>query len=74
MPTRRDPPLRAAWIVLSPDAAALDRALQGVEAHRLSFWDGILWALAKRNGVTVIVSEDGSTGAVVDQVAFRSPF
>jgi stage V sporulation protein B len=66
--------LRAAWTIFSPDAETVGLALLGVEAHRLSFWDAMLWALAKQNGVTVILSEDGPSGCVVGQVAFRSPF
>ena len=66
--------LRAAWTLLSPEAETTRLARPGVYAHRLSFWNAMLWALAKQNGVTVILSEDGPRGSVVDQVAFRSPF
>src|SRR5665213_720356 len=51
-----------AWqSVLAVQAAAaedLADALQTVSAHRLSFWDAILWATAQRVGVRHLLTED----------------
>src|SRR5437016_417523 len=33
-------------------------ALEAVRAHRLSFWDAMLWALAQRAGVRCLLTED----------------
>ena len=62
------------WTVLLPTASTLETALDGVRDHRLSFWDAMLWAMAKENDLAVIVTEDGPTGATIGGVTFRSPF
>jgi predicted nucleic acid-binding protein len=40
----------------------------------LSFWDALVWATARANGVTVIHTEDFAHGRVVDGVGFLDPF
>ena len=66
--------LQAAWTIHSPTRETVSLALQGVAEHHLSFWDAMLWAVAKENGLGEILSEDGPTGTPVGSVLFRSPF
>jgi len=40
----------------------------------LSFWDALVWATARANGVSVIHTEDFAHGRVVDGVRFLDPF
>jgi len=66
--------LGSAWRVFTLDGATVALALTGVSEHRLSFWDAMLWATAKRNGCSAILSEDGPTGSTVGGVLYESPF
>ena len=65
---------RRSWTVLLPSAATLDAALDTIREHRLSFWDAMLWAVARENGLAEIVTGDGPTGATVGGIRFRNPF
>ena len=66
--------LGAAWPVLRPDTKTVVLALAASSAHHLSFSDAMIWAIAKQNGVTAILSEDGPTGATIEGVLFESPW
>jgi predicted nucleic acid-binding protein len=68
----------AAWRVVFPVEAAsladLDHAMRAVREYRLSFWDALLWATARRAGVAVLVSEDFQDGRVIEGVRIANPF
>ena len=66
--------LSRAFRVLAPDAGTVSAALGGVVAHGLSFWDAMIWAVAKQNGVVEILSEDFQSGRDVEGVLFTNPF
>lgn len=59
--------------VLRPSTSTVESALVGVEKHQLSFWDAMLWAIAKENGVGEILSEDFQDGQTLEGVRFRNP-
>ena len=42
--------------------AALEEAMEAVEEHRLSFWDAMVWATARRSGCSALVTEDMQHG------------
>lgn len=50
------------------------QALVGVAAHGLAFWDALLWAVARENGVMTIYSEDFQHGQTIEGVRFVNPF
>jgi predicted nucleic acid-binding protein len=64
-----------AWCAVLPVQAADDSdlltALEAVRAHRLAFWDAMLWASAQRAGVRHVLTEDGFT---LQGVTFINPF
>ena len=60
--------------VTSADDTALTDAMDAVEEHRLSFWDAMLWATARRIGCSAIVSEDMRDGRRLSGVEFVNPF
>jgi predicted nucleic acid-binding protein len=68
----------AAWEVVLPVAAAqwddLPAALDAVKAHRLAFWDAMLWATARRIGVHHMLTEDLQDGFQLESVKFVNPF
>lgn len=67
-----------AWTAVLPVQAADDSdlfaALAAVRAHRFSFWDAMLWASAKRAGISYLLTEDLQDGFVFQGVAFIDPF
>jgi predicted nucleic acid-binding protein len=67
-----------AWCAVLPIQAAADgdlfAALEAVRAHRLAFWDAMLWASAQRVGVRHMLTEDFQDGFVLQDVTFINPF
>ena len=67
-----------AWRAVMPVQAADDSdllaALEAVRAHRLAFWDAMLWASARRAGVRHLVTEDLQDGLTLQGVKFINPF
>ncbi len=67
-----------AWLAVLPVQSADDSdlvlALEAVHAHRLPFWDAMLWASAQRGGVRHILSEDFQDGFELQDVTFINPF
>ncbi len=67
-----------AWRTVLPVQAADDDdlavALDAVKAHRLGFWDAMLWASARRAGVRHLLTEDLQDGFVLQGVRFINPF
>jgi predicted nucleic acid-binding protein len=67
-----------AWRAVLPIQAAdgddLAAALEAIRAHRLSFWDAMLWASAQRAGVRCLLTEDLQDGLILQSVRFVNPF
>ncbi len=67
-----------AWRAVLPIQAANDddltAALEAVTAHRLPFWDALLWASAQRAGVRCLLTEDLQDGFMLQSVRFVNPF
>ena len=83
--TRKDkmPPREAEaqlrdWMNLFPIVTAksktLLRAIKAANQHTLSFWDAMLWAVARDAGVTMIISEDFQHDRVLEGIQFCNPF
>ena len=47
---------------------------RATEDHGLSYWDALIWAAAKLNGVPYLISEDMQHGRVLENVRFLHPF
>lgn len=66
------------WCAVLPvqpaDESDLFKALEVVRAHRLAFWDAMLWASARRAGVRHLLTEDFQDGFVLQDVTFINPF
>jgi predicted nucleic acid-binding protein len=60
--------------VQAADESDLFTALEAVGAHRLAFWDAMLWASAQRAGVRHMLTEDFQDGFVLQDVTFINPF
>jgi predicted nucleic acid-binding protein len=66
---------RAVLPVQAADNSDLSAALDAVvRAHRLAFWDAMLWASAQRAGVRHLLTEDMQDGFTLQGVTFIDPF
>jgi len=65
---------RNAFPVVSADLSCLDDAIPAYRDHRLSFWDAMLWATARRAGCRYLLSEDFQNGRTLGGVTFLNPF
>src|SRR5262249_9570188 len=66
--------LAATGEVMPHTAAITLRALEAMPPHGLSFWDALIWAAARENGVGVIYTEDFQHGRDIEGVRFVNPF
>ncbi len=54
--------------------ADLDQAMAASEAHGLSFWDAMIWAVGERLGAALLVTEDMQAGRRLGGVTLVNPF
>lgn len=47
---------------------------RGVIQHQMSIWDALIWATAKLNQVSFILTEDGVHGRRLEGVRYLNPF
>ncbi len=68
----------AAWMahfdLFAATPVTLMSAIDAVETHRLPFWDAMLWAAAREAGCTLLLSDDGQDGRIIDGVRIVNPF
>ena len=57
-----------------PSTHTVDYALKAVGEHKLSFWDAMLWSVARENNVRELYSEDFQAGRELKGVTFVNPF
>ena len=65
---------RDVFEVTAADDSALTDAVDAVDEHRLSFWDAMLWATARKAGCSAILTEDMQHRRRLGGVAFLNPF
>jgi predicted nucleic acid-binding protein len=63
-----------AWPVLDVTGLIVSEAARGVDQHTLSYWDAQIWATARLNQISLILSEDFNSEAVIEGVRFENPF
>ena len=60
--------------VLPVTPICVSEALRGVEIHQFSFWDALIWAVARLNQVPVVLTEDLPGGQTwIDGVRYANP-
>lgn len=62
------------WVVFDLTPLIVLEAIRGVQQYGFPYWDALIWATAKLNGVQVVLSEDFNDGATIEGVRFRNPF
>lgn len=60
--------------MILPSTQTLSNGLAAVHEHSIQFWDAMLWAVAKENGVKTLFSEDFQHGRILGGVCFVNPF
>lgn len=61
------------WEIVAVTPEIVLEGVRGVRDYQFSLWDGQIWAAARLNQITVVFSEDFSTGSVVEGVRFVNP-
>jgi predicted nucleic acid-binding protein len=62
------------WPVFDLTEVTVLEAVRGAARHGLSYWDALIWAAAKLEGVANVLTEDFQDGALIEGVRFRDPF
>ncbi len=62
------------WTVYDLTPLVVLEAVRGVQRHRFPYWDALIWATAKLNGVPTVLSEDFPAGSLIEGVRFVNPF
>ena len=60
--------------VVHADTHSLLAADAAVREHNLSFWDAMIWAVARKAGCSALITEDMQDGRTLDGVTFLNPF
>ncbi len=62
------------WVVFDLTAIIALEAIRGLQRYRLSYWDSLIWATAKMNHVSNVLSEDFNNESLLEGVRFLNPF
>jgi predicted nucleic acid-binding protein len=64
----------ASSVVLPVTLAETLLAVEAVTRHGFSFWDALIWAAPKENGIPVVYTEDFQHGRDIEGVRIINPF
>jgi predicted nucleic acid-binding protein len=64
----------AAWPTETVGPTEIERASELEERYQMSFWGALIVATAVKAGATRILTEDMSTGRVIEGVVIENPF
>lgn len=62
------------WHLVRIDLILIINASRLEEQHQLSFWDALIVEAARRSGATRLLSEDLSSGSIIEGIAIENPF
>jgi predicted nucleic acid-binding protein len=48
-------------------------AVRGVQHYQFAYWDALIWATAKLNGVLTVLTEDQPSSSLIEGVRFTNP-
>lgn len=64
-----------AFGVLPVTTISILEALRAVDEYQLSFWDAMIWGVARLNHVPLVLSEDlPGGGRAIEEVRYANPF
>jgi len=61
------------WRVLEIRARTVAEAVRAANAYRLGYYDALIWATAKENGISTLLSEDGQEDQTIEGVRRLNP-
>ena len=61
-------------VIYPVDADVVTEAARAMAAHQMSLWDALIWAVAFRNHVPTIVTQDAQSREIIEGVRYVSPF
>jgi predicted nucleic acid-binding protein len=62
------------WTIYELTPLVVLEAVRGLQRYSRSYWDSLIWATAKLNGVPNVLSEDFGDGALLDGMRFLNLF
>ena len=62
------------WTVLDTTRETVIEAIRGVRRYWFSYWDSLIWAAARLNGIPYVITEDFSHRQQIEGVTFLNPF
>ena len=62
------------WEILDVTGAIVLEAVRGVRNYQMAYWDAQIWASARMNQISLVLSEDFGEGVIVEGVRFINPF
>jgi predicted nucleic acid-binding protein len=62
------------WPIMQVNVAIVREALRGVVAHPMHYYDSLIWASARLNQISEILTEDGEHGRIIEGVRYLNPF
>ena len=62
------------WPVFPVTAEVVLEAMRGVRAYQFGFWNAQIWAAARLNHISMVLSEDFDSCAAIEGVRFVDPF
>ena len=66
--------LNAAMRVVPLTWGLFEKALQSVHDHHFPWWDALIFAAAKQDSATTLLSEDFQNQRIVEGITFLNPF
>jgi predicted nucleic acid-binding protein len=52
----------------------VSEAVRGVHAHQLPYYDALIWATARLNQITNVITEDGQHNRLIEGIRYLNPF
>ena len=62
------------WVVCYITSFVVSEAVRGVLAHQMHYYDSLIWATARLNQVSTVLTEDGQHGRLIEGVRYVNPF
>lgn len=62
------------WVVHPIQEQNVLEAVRGTRRHQLAYYDALIWATARLNGILTILTEDIQSAAAIEGVRFVNPF
>ena len=65
--------IASAWLVCETTVEAALEAARCAASLSISYWDALIWSVARENGIRVVLSEDMQDGQLIEGVRIMNP-